>query len=196
VRDEARDQNISDRGARQSLGSALRPRQVVWCAACWAGAFAAGSWAMAVGWWDWPATRVAPAIGVQLQARDPGILTVLWVTGGLKLLLAATALATWSTPGLRRPGAWVLRLSGAALVLWGAAEGLLGGLVAARVITSPEGWGDGSVGWWYAGLWGPCWVLGGLLAWGAGDAAHRLAVAPALPGREGRISMGGPVSGR
>jgi hypothetical protein len=62
-----------------------------WVAAVWAIGFAAASLYLAAGGTS-GLDLVAVAIKTRIQARDPAMVVVLWITGGLKLAAAALAL--------------------------------------------------------------------------------------------------------
>ena len=157
---------LYQRGDRPSTRNEER-----WVAAAvtWAWLFGAGSLAAAAGW-DWPAGTVAPAIGDRMLAGDPSIVQALWVTGLLKLALGLAMVVAWRTGWAAQPASWLVQAVAVGLGLWGAAEGLVGLAVLVGLTAPPDGWGDRSVAIWYAALWGPFWVLGGVLYWRAGAA--------------------------
>jgi len=131
----------------------------------WAVAFAAPSFYWAAGGRVGAGT-IGPAIESLALARDPAFVTLLWVTGVLKLLAAVLALML-VVPGLRGP--LPPRLVGSAG--WTAAVVLLGYGIANLVqhllmwtgpIPVPAGLGTAALRWHLA-LWDPVWIIGGVL---------------------------------
>lgn len=165
-------------------GTGARSGAVVIAAAAWALLFAAGSCYVALGGRR-GSTMVAPAIVERVLADDPAMIRVLWVAGGLKVALAALLLGVVRLPARSRLRPWsgrAVQAVGVALALWGLAEGAVGLLAATGAIGPPDGWGDGSVGGFYAALWGPYWLLGGVLYVLAGGRVAR-------PTGDGRSSL-------
>lgn len=118
---------------------------------------------------------VAPALVTAVRQREPEMLATLWITGVLKVSCgAAVILAHRFIGGFPRLLLGVACiLLGAGLAAWGLAEGLAGGLVATGAVAPLEGWGDGQVGRYYALLWGPFWLTGGVLYVAAGRRLRR-----------------------
>ncbi|WP_033196136.1 DUF3995 domain-containing protein [Streptomyces xiaopingdaonensis] len=105
------------------------------------------------------------------RARDPGMVAVLWLTVGLKLVAALLGLAL-VRPRRRMPRRLLLTLSGVAAVVLTAYGGLLVGgqaLVKAGVLgTSSDV--DRTAFDWHLFLWDPWFLVWGLLL---GAAAYR-----------------------
>lgn len=101
----------------------------------------------------------------QARERDPGFITVVVITGGLKLVAAALALALagrWGRalpPRALRGIAWA---TSGFLLLYGAANLAQHALMQAGVLDVPSGLGrTGLRG--HLLLWDPWWILGGIL---------------------------------
>ena len=98
-------------------------------------------------------------------ARDPAILTAVWVTGVLKVVGGLLALALVQAWGRHLPTRLLLvAASGAALLLtvYGVVQVVSVGLVLSGVVTiaTPE---EPSVLWWRLLLWEPWFLVWGLL---------------------------------
>lgn len=110
-------------------------------------------------------------------ARDPVIMTMVWVTGLLKVLGGLLALALVQPWGRRLPRQWLVRVAWGGAVLL-TAYGLLQvtslALVASGVITPTEPV-EPTVLWWRLLLWEPWFLVWGILlgltAWAAGKRA-------------------------
>jgi len=132
----------------------------------WA-AYAVCAWALgfAVVSFFWAA---GATLGVHTIAAQPEKLAsprALWIIGLMKLLPGVLALALvqpWGrglSHGLLRVAT---RTGGGLLVLYGGANFVDHGLMAAGVKHTPVLLGRSAV-WWHLVLWDPWWVLGGLL---------------------------------
>jgi Protein of unknown function (DUF3995) len=149
------------------------PRWPAYAAASWAFVFALVSFYWALGGTVGAATN-APAITEPVLAREPAAVAVIWITGALKLLLAALALLLlWPRP--RRVPTWASNwlprrlLIGTGWVvtaLMAGYEGLASlvqhALMVAGVLDIPAGLGETSARW-HLVLWDPWWLLGGVL---------------------------------
>ena len=145
-------------------------RLAVWtayAAAGWAGLFAVLSVYWALGGTA-GAETVSPAIVRLARAHDPLTLAALWIAALIKVASAVIALALVQRWGRRIPPALLLLLAwgaGTLLAVHGALYLLVGMLAASGAIhvgTPP------AVLRWYTVLWGPWWLLGGLLFLSAG----------------------------
>jgi hypothetical protein len=138
-------------------------------AACaWALAFAAVSFYWAAGG-EVGLETVGEEIRRDALAREPDAIAIVWVTGGLKVLGAALALALLRPRGpaiLRRAlgiAGWVV---GVGLLVYAVANFGQHGLMAIGAIETPDALGETAVTWHLA-LWDPVWLLGGALFTGA-----------------------------
>jgi len=97
--------------------------------------------------------------------RDPQFITVVWITGVIKVVGGLLALALvrpwgrWFPRWMLLTGAWG---AGVALLLYGVKNYVAWGLIAVGVLGVPE-----AVDWaslsWYLLLWDPWWLIGGAL---------------------------------
>ena len=140
-------------------------RRAAWAAyaACgWAFLFAAPSFYWAAGG---TAGMGALGPGIAAMARDPWFVALVWSTGGAKVLAGLLALALVRPWGRRVPrrvllaGAWggggLLVFHGGDFVVQGALA--LGGIVD---VPEPAPWATIR---WYTFLWGPWFLVGGIL---------------------------------
>lgn len=140
-------------------------RSTTWAgyAACaWAFVFATPSFYWAAGGTAGMGT-LGP--GIAALARDPWFVALVWATGVAKLLAGLLALALVRSWGRRVPrwvllaGAWV---GGALLVFHGGDFIIQGTLALGGIVDVPE-----SAPWaairWYTFLWGPWFLVGGML---------------------------------
>jgi len=155
-------------GEVPSGGSEPPRRSAPWtgyAAAGWAFAFAAVSFYWAAGGTVGIAT-LAKSIREQVADRDQGFITVVWITGGLKVVAGLLALALVQHWGYVFPR-WMLLAagwgSGAFIALYGGLDLIAAGLGVAG-ITDPV---DPTGARWYFFLWGPVWLAGGVLMLGA-----------------------------
>ncbi len=166
-----------------SEGAKPRRRSTEWigyAAAGWGFAFAAVSFYWAAGGTVGLGT-LARTLRDQAVTRDPGFVTVIWVTGGLKVLAGLLALALVQHWGKVFPR-WMLLTAGwgtgvflalyGGLDMHGAGLGVIG-------ITDPV---DPTGARWYLFLWGPVWLAGGLLMLGA--ARHYTGLGRRSPGTQ------------
>lgn len=144
----------------------------------WAG-YAAAAWALVFAlrgaYWALGGTAGLGALSTgirELAAEgDPLIFAVLWLTVALEVFAAGLALAL-ARPGLRAPG-WLPGLRGrrppdwALLGLGGGAGTLLAGhgatFVAGGLLATAEVGAASTEVRWYLFLWGPWFLLGGIL---------------------------------
>lgn len=157
------------RSKEMKAASGQPSRRAVWtayAAAGWAFLFAALSVYWALGGTAGVET-VSPAIVRLARAHDPLVLAALWISALIKGVSGVIALALVQRWGMRLPP-WPLLLlawgAGTLLAVHGAlflAVGVLASSGAISVGTPP------AVLRWYTVLWGPWWLLGGLLFLGA-----------------------------
>ena len=156
----------------RTVGTTDRTSGVAWAAAAWAAVFGAGGIYGAVGGTA-GLGLVAKSIRDDILQREPDMVAALWIYGSLKLAAATVPLAASRLRPLgRRLLGLVQRAVGVAFLLWGGAYALVGGLVVGAVRSAPDGWGPHAATW-YLVLWGPVWMLGGLLFLAAGRRAPR-----------------------
>jgi hypothetical protein len=148
-----------------ATGPAASSRRAAWAAysACvWALLFAAPSFYWAAGGTAGMGT-LGP--GVVALARDPWFVVLVWATGVAKVLAGLLALAL-ARPWGRRIPRWVLLVGawggGALLVFHGGDFVIQGALALGGVVDVPA-----SAPWatirWYTFLWGPWFLIGGIL---------------------------------
>lgn len=142
----------------------------------WA-AYSASGWALlfAVASFYWAAggSIGTDTVGDEVK-RLPGIVALLWAVGIVKLIGALLALAlvrSWGRLVPRRlllSAAWA---AGGGMVLYGAANLTVRGLMAMGAISTPESM-HSTAATWRLVLWDPWWLLGGILfaaaAWSYG----------------------------
>jgi hypothetical protein len=133
-------------------------------AAAWALAFAAVSFYWAAGG-ELGLETVGEQIERDALAREPDAIALVWVTGGLKVLGAALALALVRPRGpaiVRRAvgiAGWIV---GIGLLVYAVANFVQHGLMEAGAIETPDSLGESAVTWHHVG-WDPVWLLGGVL---------------------------------
>ena len=140
-----------------------------YAAAAWALAFAALSFYWAAGG-RLGLSTLSEGIRVRVAQRDHGFIAVVWITGALKVLAAALALALdrpWRALARRMVlgAGWV---TGAGLVLYGGLGFVTAGLVQLGITQST----DPEAARWYFFLWEPVWLVGGILFLAAAWHAH------------------------
>ncbi len=145
-----------------------RTRRTTWfayAAAVWAFIFAALSFYWAAGGMI-GANTLGEGIERLALARDPELLSITGITGGLKVIAGVLALALVQPWGRHIPR-WLLRLAawGAGLLFLG--YGVINTIQHAMMIVDPTKIGEllGSVDAvrWHLALWDPFWMVGGLL---------------------------------
>jgi hypothetical protein len=135
---------------------------VAYAACGWAFLFAALSFYWALGGTA-GAETVSPAIAQLARAHVPWVIAALWIGAILKVASGLVALALVQPWGSRVPR-WILLI-----LVWGAGTLLFvhGGLYFAVGVLALSGTIRSSapapVLHWYTFLWGPWWLLGGLL---------------------------------
>ena len=135
---------------------------VAYAACGWACLFAALSFYWALGGTA-GAETISPAIAQLARARVPWFLAVLWIAAFLKVFSGLVALALIQPWGSRVPR-WILPL-----LVWGAGTLFFvhGGLYFVVGVLALSGaisyHTPATVLRWYTFLWGPLWLLGGLL---------------------------------
>ncbi len=143
-------------------------RWIPYAAASWAVAFAIVSFYWASGGTIGVGT-LATSIQQLGRERDRSFVVEVWVTGVLKLLAAALALAlthSWSMRVLDRTVRIAVWVCGALLLLYGTANLAQDILIELHVVGVPLSMGASAVRW-YLFLWEPWWILGGILFLGA-----------------------------
>ncbi|QHC26609.1 DUF3995 domain-containing protein [Streptomyces sp. GS7] len=135
-----------------------------YAAAVWGFAFAVPSFYWAMGGLAGAASTISPSLVELARERNPGFITVLWVTGVLKVVggmlgLSLVRRRTWGR-GMNRLLQLTAWGAGVLLVWHGALFVGQGLLVQTHVIAlAPELL---PVSRWYTYLWGPWFVAGGL----------------------------------
>jgi hypothetical protein len=135
---------------------------VTYAAGGWAFLFAALSFYWALGGTA-GTEAISPAIVQLARAHDPWVMAALWISAILKVFSGFVALALIQPWGSRVPR-WILLL-----LAWGAGTLLFGhgGLFLAVGVLALSGAISLSIPapllHWYTFLWGPWWLLGGLL---------------------------------
>ena len=134
-------------------------------AACaWCCVFAAMSFYWALGGTAGLST-VSPELRPLVIARDPGFITILWITGVLKLIGGVFALALVRPWSQKLPRTLLLAAGwgGTVVLLIHGGDFLLRGVLwMSGVVSVPESV-SASVIYGYTFLWGPWWLLGGIL---------------------------------
>jgi Protein of unknown function (DUF3995) len=138
--------------------------RAAFAAALWALVFAAMSFYWAAG-----GTLGLETLGNEIEreaeAREPDTVALIWVTGALKVVGAALALALarrWSHAFLSRAVGWAGLAVGILLIVYALANFAQHGLMAAGAVDTPESLGASAVDW-HLVLWDPFWLLGGVL---------------------------------
>lgn len=145
-------------------GPPAGPRhRAAWAVGVWALVFAAGSFHLAAGG-STGSGLLADELGDRILARDPALVTVLWLTGAAKLAAAlfAVALTREWQPRTRAVTTLLARCTGVALAGWGYGYLVMGALVLTGAAGTPPSWGPAAAHW-YVVVWGPWWILGGVL---------------------------------
>ncbi|MEJ7901702.1 MAG: DUF3995 domain-containing protein, partial [Thermomicrobiales bacterium] len=120
------------------------------------------------------ADQLSPALREQAERRETGFVAILWVTAGVRLVGGFVPLALAFELWLTMPRRFVSILTwlgGVLLTLYGIGD-IVSGTIRASV-----GNDDGAI--WYATLWGPIWLAGGLLYLGTAWLHRRQTVDPA-----------------
>lgn len=152
---------------RRELGVWPESPSPAWAgyAACgWCCVFAMMSFYWAIGGTAGIST-VSPSLQPFVMARDPGFIMILWITGGLKLIGGVFAL-TLVRPWNQRFPRWLLLAAawgGTVVLLIHGGDFLLRGVLwMSGVVSVPESVSE-TVIYGYTFLWGPWWLLGGIL---------------------------------
>lgn len=136
---------------------------VAYGACAWAFLFAALSFYWALGGMVGVDTAVSPAIARLARAHDPLLFAGLWITALLKVFGGFVALALVQPWGRRVPS-WLLLLltwgGGTLAFVHGALYLVVGVLALSGAIQVGM---SGTTLYWYTFLWGPWWLLGGIL---------------------------------
>jgi Protein of unknown function (DUF3995) len=153
---------VARSGGSRGAGSLPRGAWAAYAACGWAFLFAAPSFYWAAGGTAGTAT-LGP--GIAAMSRDPWFVAVVWATGVAKVLAGLLALALVRPWGRRRSrwawltGAWG---GGALLVLHGADFVVQGALALGGFVDVPASVPLAAIRW-STFLWGPWFLLGGLL---------------------------------
>ncbi len=137
-------------------------RRPAYAAAAWAFVFAAMSFSWALGGRWSVGTQ---AVAIQEQVDDPDFVTLLWVTGLLKVVAGGIALALVRRFGRRIPRRVLLVLAGgtaAILLLYGGLGWLQAVLWETGAHDIPAEVGPTAARWKLV-FWDPFWFLGGVL---------------------------------
>ena len=155
------------------------PRPTPWAAyaACaWAFVFAVPSFYWAAGGTTSLDSTVSPDLLRLAYDRVPWFVAVLWITGAMKVFAGLLALALVRRWGRTFPYWLLLPLTWGAgtLLAWhGGLFVVAGSLMLGGFVPAPEDPGLWTVIRWYTFLWGPWFVLGGMLFMVAGWAYLR-----------------------
>ena len=167
---------VSDRAMRRTPGDGSRSMWTAYAAAAWAFLFAVPSFYWAAGGRGGLDSTVSPDLVRLAHDRVLWFLALLWITGAMKAFAGLVALAMVRRWGRIFPGWMLLILAWGAgtLLAWhgalfvGAGSLMLGGFTG-----GPSNPGLWAVVRWYTFLWGPWFVLGGVLFMAAGWAFMR-----------------------
>lgn len=146
---------------------------------CYAAAAAAFSFAAVSFYWALGGLAGLSSLGDDFKelarARDPTLITIVWITAVLKAAVGALALALVQPWGARLPRRWLLLLAwgcAAILILYGLLQEASVALVMLDVITPAEP-ADPTVLRWRLLLWEPWFVVWGVLLGLAARYAHK-----------------------
>lgn len=142
----------------------LRVPWAAYAAAAWAILFAAQSFYGAAGGTFGLAT-FGREIERQARERESGFITLVWITGGLKLGVGILALALagrWGRALPRRLLRGVAWATSGFLLIYGTANLVQHGLMQAGALDIPSGLGHTGLSG-HLFLWDPWWMLGGIL---------------------------------
>lgn len=157
----------------ETLAARRRLKRCGMAAFLWAVAFGLVSAYWALGGMQ-GAEQLSPSLREQAERRETGFVVTLWITAGAKLVggLVPLTLAfeLWSTLP-RRFVSLLTWLGGALLTLYGLGD------IASGAIRATTGSDDGAI--WYAILWGPIWLTGGILFLGTAWLSRRAGDRPA-----------------
>ena len=176
---------VTDQAKRKAPGAGPRSTWAAYAACVWAFLFALPSFYWAAGGTGGLDSTVSPDLVRLARDQVPWFVTVLWITGAMKVFARLLALARgW---GGLFPG-WMLLIltwDAGTLLAWhgslfvGAGSLMLGGFIPGPL--SPRLW---AVGRWYTFLSGPWFVLGGVLFIAAGWSYLRT-----VPDRRGGVAF-------
>ena len=162
---------VSDQVKRKAPGAGSRSTWAAYAACAWAFVFAVPSFYWAAGGTGSLESTVSPDIVRLARERVPLFMAVLWITGAMKVFAGLVALALVRKWGRFFPGWMLLTLAwgaGTLLVWHGALFVGAGSLMLGGFMPDPPSSGLWVVVRWYTFLWGPWFVLGGVLFMAAG----------------------------
>lgn len=165
-----------------------RSEWAAYAASAWAFLFALPSFYWAAGGIGGLASTVSPELAWLAEERVPWFVAVLWITGALKVLAGLLALALVRGWGRFLPHRMLLTLAwgaGTLLAFHGALFIGAGSLMLGGLTPGPPSSGPWEVVRWYTFVWGPWFVLGGVLFTVAGWSYLR-----DLPGRRTAWAFG------
>lgn len=146
----------------------IQPRRRSWAAyaaAAWAFVFAALSFYWAAGGLVGAETLGEGMVELAL-ARDPNLIALTWITGILKVIAGLVALALVQLWGRKLPRRLLLVAAwgaGVIFLLYGGANLIQHGRMAAGVNRIPDLLGSVAAVRWHLFFWDPFWLLGGVL---------------------------------
>jgi hypothetical protein len=161
----------SGKATGKASGAGPRSTWAAYAACAWAFLFAVPSFYWAAGGTSALASTVSPDLVRLAQERVPWFVAVLWITDAMKVFAGLVALALVRRWGGSFPGLLLLTLAWGAgtLLAWhGALFVGAGSLMLGGFMPSPPSPGLSEVVRWYTFLWGPWFVLGGMLFIAAG----------------------------
>jgi hypothetical protein len=149
----------------QKLENIVGMKGAAYAAAAWSFVFAAMSFYWAAGGLI-GAETLGDGIKALALARDSELLTLTWITGGLKVIAGLLALSLVQSWGriiprrLRLIGAW-----GAAVLflLYGIGNLIQHALIAIGTAPIPNLLGSMNAVRWHLFFWDPFWIVGGIL---------------------------------
>ena len=135
---------------------------VIYTAAAWAFLFAASSFYWAIGGTIGTSTLGDTITGL---SKESWFITVLWLTGSLKLLAGALVLLlAW--PPKRHIMFKLVKISvwaaGFVFTVYGGANLAVLGLMGIGILATPEAM-HSQAAFWHLMLWDPYWLLGGIM---------------------------------
>lgn len=130
----------------------------------WSLAFGLLSFSWAAGG-TFGASTLSASIRELATERDPAIVATVWISGIAKLLGGLLPLALGFGWWRHIPRRWLRTLcglGGVLLILYGLGDMARSGLILLDIWRSGAP-GEVRTAWWYLCLWGPVWMIGGVL---------------------------------
>jgi len=155
---------VNKRNARTGRPSLSPGRRFAVGAFAWSLAFGLVSVYWAAGGTIGEST-LAKSIRDLAEERKPAFVATLWITGAAKILGGLLPLSlgfTWWRRIPRRLLVALCGVGGVLLMLYGIADMVRSILILLDIGRSGEP-SEVRTAWWYFGLWGPVWVVGGAL---------------------------------